>query len=75
MCLGQLLNEQIIRVKEATHKEVTSDLLNLKSGILRCCRKWTEVTELDSLGLKKTFLSSAGFYFTSDVLFIAFNLF
>lgn len=75
LCVGQLLTEQIIRGKEATHKEVTSDFLNLKCDVLRCCRKWPAVTELDSLGLKKTVLSSAGFYFTLAVLFMAFNLF
>lgn len=69
------MTEQIIRGKKATHTEVTSDFLNLKSDILRCCQKWPAVTELDSLGLKKTVLSSAGFYFTLAVLFIAFNLF
>lgn len=52
-------------MKEATCTEIIFDVLNFKGDILSmlpCCLRWTEVTELVTLGLKRTLLSPSIFY-------------
>lgn len=44
-------------MKEATCTEIIFDMLSFKGDILSmlpCCLRWTEVTELVTLGLKRT---------------------